>query len=121
LRDIEELTSSDPFQMQEGFEAYDYCSKISIICCISFQFGIPQIYFYIEHNDECVTAAEIYKCGQKEAPNLTSEIFNIEKGNSTVVCNIKIENVYYKILVHSTPTLHTIPKEMSFGPAAMRN
>jgi hypothetical protein len=37
------------------------------------------------HDDECVTAAEIYSCGRQKEPTVVDAIFSTEKGNGTVV------------------------------------
>jgi len=44
--------------------------------------------FFLEYDDECVTASEIYSCGREKEPTIVNAIFNTEKGNATVVCNM---------------------------------
>jgi hypothetical protein len=47
-------------------------------------------YVFIEYDDECVTASEIYSCGRDREPGIVDAIFNSEKGNATVVSKLKI-------------------------------
>lgn len=42
--------------------------------------------YFLENDDECVTAAEVYSCGRQKEPLIVDAIFNTEKGNSTIVC-----------------------------------
>jgi hypothetical protein len=46
------------------------------------------ISYFKENDDDCVTAGEIYSCGKEKEPAIVNAIFNAEKGNTTVVCNI---------------------------------
>ncbi|XP_065350218.1 uncharacterized protein LOC135946097 [Cloeon dipterum] len=65
LRQIEFVSQDEPLKMQQGFDAFDMCSKIN-------------------SNDECVTAYETYKCGQQNQPDLMSKIVTNNFDNGTV-------------------------------------
>ncbi|CAB3389117.1 Hypothetical predicted protein [Cloeon dipterum] len=69
LRQIELVSQDEPVKMQQGFDAYDICSKIT-------------------SDDECVTAYETYKCGQQNQPDLTSKIVVNHFDNGTVIQNV---------------------------------
>jgi hypothetical protein len=84
---IEDAANEDPVQLQKGFTAYDDCSTISKIY-LTLLYGSINTTSYIwciEHDDECVTAAETYSCGREKEPSIVNVIFNTEKGNATVV------------------------------------
>jgi hypothetical protein len=60
---------------------------------------------FVEYDDECVTASEMYSCGREKEPTIVNAIFNTEKGNATVVC---------AIIVKRHPKLTKISKTSSF-------
>jgi hypothetical protein len=51
---------------------------------------------YIEFDDECVTASEMYSCGREKEPGLVDIMFNSEKGNATFVRNMFINFVDFR-------------------------
>ncbi|XP_059488805.1 uncharacterized protein LOC132204354 [Neocloeon triangulifer] len=66
LRGLEELTADDPPAMQGAFSTFESCSTFS-------------------SNDECVTMAEIFQCGKNKAPELTSGLVSLNKGDATIM------------------------------------
>ena len=88
LRMIEDASNEDPIQLQSGFTAYDNCSSIRIISKEIAHLFINTLFshFFVDNDDECVTASEIYSCGREKEPSIVNVIFNSEKGNATVVC-----------------------------------
>jgi hypothetical protein len=90
LRMIEDASNDDPIELQNGFTAYSDCSSISTIKNKTIKVVIRRtLLTFLENEDECVTASEIYSCGREKEPNLVNAILTSEKGNATVVCNIK--------------------------------
>jgi hypothetical protein len=65
-------------------------------------------FFYVENDDECVTAAETYSCGREKEPGIVDAIFNTEKGNATMVQNPLdyCSGIKSFILVQSTNSVH---------------
>jgi hypothetical protein len=52
---------------------------------------------YVEFDDECVTASEMYSCGREKEPGLVDIMFNSGKGNATVVrIRNRLLNVFLK-------------------------
>ncbi|XP_065341501.1 uncharacterized protein LOC135940505 [Cloeon dipterum] len=66
LRNIEDLTSDDPQEMQNGFENFDSCTSI-------------------QSTDECHTMAQMFQCGKKNDPDLTLGLVTAIKGDATVL------------------------------------
>jgi hypothetical protein len=97
LRMIEDAADNDPVELQSGFTAYDDCSSIStieekiitkivsiLVILLYFLFSLS----FVENDDECVTASEVYSCGREREPIIVNAILNSEKGNATVVSNM---------------------------------
>jgi hypothetical protein len=92
LRMIEDASNEDPIQLQSGFTAYDDCSSIRINYEGKYGPSFNEFIFslFVDNDDECVTASEIYSCGREKEPSIVNVIFNSEKGNATLVCNLDI-------------------------------
>lgn len=50
---------------------------------------------FLENDDDCVTAGDIYSCGKEKEPAIVDAIFNTEKGNGTMVYELYDFTKYY--------------------------
>jgi hypothetical protein len=91
---IEDIAAEDEAKLQNSFGAYDTCngkgqkwdlllikhlSPLKKMCIKNAN------WISVGATDECETAASIYQCGRKEAPQVTNDLYSLQLGNSTVV------------------------------------
>ncbi|CAB3370376.1 Hypothetical predicted protein [Cloeon dipterum] len=87
LRQIELISQEEPQIMEKGFTAFDECSGKSR----NLNYLIHRyLTFFLEFDDECVTAYETYKCGQEKEPIMVSNIVKNNFGNATVQTAIDV-------------------------------